>query len=130
MISLYEKEEAGMYTIWNIGHPCVISDILKTNPELNRNTVVKVLKTLTSKGYIKVDSIIKTATRTGRGYIPIIQQEDYEEQKQLMSMIVESSTPQDGILQYCSTLANGKHLDAAFIDEMERLFDNLKSKES
>lgn len=47
-----------------------------------------------------------------------------------MSMIVESSTPQDGILQYCSTLANGKHLDAAFIDEMERLFDNLKSKES
>ena len=80
MISLFEKEEAVMYTIWGIGHPCVISDILKTNPELNRNTVVKVLKTLTSKGYIKVDSIIKTATRTGRGYIPIIQQEDYEAQ--------------------------------------------------
>ena len=97
---------------------------------MNRNTVVKVLKTLTSKGYIKVDSIIKTATRTGRGYIPIIQQEDYEAQKQLMHMIVESPTPQDGILQYCSTLANGKHLDAAFIDEMERLLDNLKSKES
>ena len=130
MLSLFEKEEAVMDTIWNIVHPGVISDILPTNPELTRNTGVKVLKTLTSKGYIKVDSIIKTATRTGRGYIPIIQQEDYEEQKQLMSMIVESSTPQDGILQYCSTLANGKHLDAAFIDEMERLFDNLKSKES
>ena len=40
---LYPKEEEIMYAIWEIGHPCVISDIVKAHPEIKRNTIKKVL---------------------------------------------------------------------------------------
>lgn len=64
MKSLFQKEEEIMYAIWDIGHPCVISEILEKYPKLKRNTVAKVLNVLVDKGYLKVDSIVKTSTST------------------------------------------------------------------
>lgn len=124
---LYPKEEDIMNAIWEIGHPCVISEILKAHPELKRNTVAKVLKILEQKGYLTVDSIVKTVTRTGRAYAPIIKKEDYDAQKALMNNITKSKGALEGILNYCTALMETKHMDEDFIQEMDKLIDEFKS---
>lgn len=126
---LFPKEEEIMYAIWDIGHPCVISEILKNYPELKRNTVAKVLIILEQKGYLVVDSIVKTVTRTGRAYRPLIKKEDYISQKNLISDIVESSNVQSGILNYCTTLLNTNEMSDDFIEKMERLINEFTGKE-
>lgn len=101
---LHPKEEEVMYAIWNVGHPCVISELLRTHPTLKRNTVAKVLVILERKGYLAVDSIVKTVTRTGRAYVPVVSFNEYETQKKMISLIVESNKISDGILNCCSAL--------------------------
>ena len=131
MLLLHPREEDVMYTIWEIGHPCVISEILNKNPELKRNTVAKVLNILEQKGYIVVDSIVKTVTRTGRAYAPIIEKECYEEQKILMKNITETPNTLDGILNYCLTFLDSRksQINKKFIQEMDRLISEFKEEE-
>ena len=81
MQTLTRKEEQIMQAVWQIGHPCLISEILKKDVTLKRNTVAPGIITLTKKGYLKVDSIGKSMTRTGRAYAPLIDQHAYNEQK-------------------------------------------------
>lgn len=126
---LFPKEEEIMYAIWNIGHPCVISDILKYDPSQKRNTLAKVLVILVKKEYIKVDSIVKTATRCGRAYVPVISREEYENQKQLFSYVEKSSSAQKGVLSFISTLVSSNNIDESFIEEMNTLINNYKNKE-
>lgn len=126
---LFPTEEEIMNTIWNLGKPCVISDILKSNPSLKRNTVAKVLLILEQKGYLSVDSILKTSTRTGRAYKPIITQRDYQEQKRLMNILIDSDTTAEGILNYCSALADTREMSKDFIDEIEQLINDYKNRE-
>ena len=83
MQTLTRKEEQIMQAVWQIGHPCLISEILKKDVTLKRNTVAPGIITLTKKGYLKVDSIGKSMTRTGRAYAPLIDQHAYNEQKKL-----------------------------------------------
>ena len=64
MYGLTPREEQIMNTIWNMDHPCLISEILKASPALKRNTVAPALVVLENKGYLKVDSIGKSYTRT------------------------------------------------------------------
>lgn len=40
MYGLTPREEQIMNTIWNMDHPCLISEILKASPALKRNTVL------------------------------------------------------------------------------------------
>ncbi|MCH1982100.1 BlaI/MecI/CopY family transcriptional regulator [Ruminococcus sp. OA3] len=129
MKNLYPKEEEIMYAIWDIGHPCAISEIMKKHPELKRNTVAKVITILEHKGYLKVDSIVKTTTRTGRAYTPIISKKEYEEQKELLKNIVESSNIQSGILKYCMTLVNKQDVSEEFFKEVDKLLESLKNQE-
>ena len=84
MQTLTRKEEQIMQAVWQIGHPCLISEILKKDVTLKRNTVAPGIITLTKKGYLKVDSIGKSMTRTGRAYAPLIDQHAYNEQKKLI----------------------------------------------
>lgn len=124
---LHPKEEEIMSAIWEIGHPCVISEILKTHPTLKRNTVAKVLIILEQKGYLKVDSIIKTVTRTGRGYAPVIREENYLAQKELIGKIVESPSAEKGIVNYISGLLQTPETNKEFFDELETLIADYKS---
>ena len=121
MQQLFPKEEEIMYAIWEIGQPCVISDIVKRYPEIKRNTVKKVLPILVKKQYLKEDAILKTVTRTGQSYRPIVTKEEYERQKQLMENVFESSSVQTGILKYCSALVKENQLSDKFICDMEEL---------
>lgn len=126
MQMLFPKEEEIMYAIWNVGHPCVISEILKNDPAQKRNTVAKVLLILEKKEYIKVDSIVKTATRCGRAYISTISKEAYENQKKLFSIVEKNPTAQKGILSFVSSLVNSDDTDEQFINEMDKLIEEHK----
>ena len=53
MQTLTRKEEQIMQAVWQIGHPCLISEILKKDVTLKRNTVAPGIITLTKKGYLK-----------------------------------------------------------------------------
>ena len=114
MLPLFPKEEEIMYAIWDIGHPCIISEILKHDPSQKRNTLAKVLVLLEKKKYLKVDSLVKTATRYGRAYAPIVSKEEYE---------------QKGVLSFVSTLVSSDSIDEAFIDEMKKIIDTYENEE-
>lgn len=126
---LHAKEEEIMYTIWSVGHPCVISDILKANPSLKRNTLAKGVITLEQKGYLTVDSIVKTATRTGRAYKAIVSQTDYDDQKKLMNSIVKSPNAKQGILSYCSGFVNNNKADEALLENIEKLLSDFEKED-
>ena len=96
MQTLTRKEEQIMQAVWQIGHPCLISEIL------------------TKKGYLKVDSIGKSMTRTGRAYAPLIDQHAYNEQKKLIQCVVDSPTTKGGILNYIQSLIDTNQADDAF----------------
>ena len=49
MYGLTPREEQIMNTIWNMDHPCLISEILKASPALKRNTVAPALVLLEKK---------------------------------------------------------------------------------
>ena len=70
--------------------------------------------TLTKKGYLKVDSIGKSMTRTGRAYAPIVTQHAYDEQQKLIQCVVDSQTTKDGILNYIQLLIDTNQADDAF----------------
>ena len=114
MQTLASKEEQIMQAVWQIGHPCLISEILKKDTTLKRNTVAPGIITLTKKGYLKVDSIGKSMTRTGRAYAPIVTQHAYDEQQKLIQCVVDSQTTKDGILNYIQLLIDTNQADDAF----------------
>lgn len=115
MQTLTRKEEQIMQAVWEIGHPCLISEILKKDTTLKRNTVAPGIITLTKKGYLKVDSIGKSMTRTGRAYAPVISRHAYEEQQTLIQCVVDSPTTKDGILNYLQLLIDTDQADDTFI---------------
>lgn len=128
MLPLFPKEEEIMYAIWDIGHPCIISEILKHDPSQKRNTLAKVLVLLEKKKYLKVDSLVKTATRYGRAYAPIVSKEEYEHQKNLFSLVEKDTSVQKGVLSFVSTLVSSDSIDEAFIDEMKKIIDTYEMK--
>lgn len=124
---LFPKEEEIMYSIWALGHPCVISEILNNNPLHKRNTVAKDLLLLEKKGYIKTDFVKKTATRYGRAYSPVVSQKEYEDQKNLFSAVEQSKTAETGILAFMSSLVDSNAADEQFIHEMDNLIEKYKA---
>ena len=70
MQTLTRKEEQIMQAVWQIGHPCLISEILKKDVTLKRNTVAPGIITLTKKGYLKVEDIRYSQNVLARAYRP------------------------------------------------------------
>lgn len=123
---LFPKEEEIMYAIWEIGHPCGLSEILHAYPELKRNTVAKVLVILQDKGYLRVDSIVKTKTRTGRAYAPVVTKQAYDEQKKIMDDLVESPNVKKGVLTYLSALVDAGGTDEELEDMIGQMEDMIR----
>ena len=99
MYGLTPREEQIMNTIWNMDHPCLISEILKASPALKRNTVAPALVVLENKGYLKVDSIGKSYTRTGKAYVAAISKEAYKEyQKNVDNNIKHNNRKDDAFM--------------------------------
>lgn len=128
MDELLEKEKEIMNVFWSLNKPCLISDILNADTSLNRNTVAKALVSLEKKGYLKVDSIRRTVTRTGRAYIPTITQEDYVNHTRLLNSIrINTSMPQTSLTFFSTLLGTGK-VDDSFISELESMIQDYKNR--
>lgn len=128
MQNLTVKEEQIMQALWKAGHPCLISEILKSDPSLKRNTVAPGIIGLVNKGYVKVDSIGKSVTRTGRAYSAIISQEDYEIQQAMINSIIESPNTKKGALACVSSLLSTKQADESFLDEVDAMIREFKNQ--
>lgn len=71
-------------------------------------------------------SIVKTATRCGRAYAPLISKEAYDTQKRLFHIVEKSSSAQNGILSFISALVDSNNMDEHFIQEMDNLIDGYR----
>ena len=128
MQTLIPKEEEIMNIFWKLDCPFIISDILKANPDLSRNTVAKVLVSLEKKGYIKVNSIRKTVTRTGRAYIAAITKKEYEEKNALIKAVSDGTSMTQATLSFLSTLLQSENLDDSFLSELEAMILEYKNQ--
>lgn len=78
---LTKKEAEIMEIIWNSDKALSSSDILEDHPELNRNTVLVILKKLLSSGFLQIQTTeIKSKVLT-RFYSPKISKYEYEKSK-------------------------------------------------
>lgn len=128
MDKLFDKEKEIMDIFWTANQPYLISDVLKAKPTLNRNTVAKALISLERKGYLKVDSIRRTITRTGRAYVPAITKEDYKKNEHLLDSIQASiSLPQTSLAFFLNLIECGD-IDDAFIVQLEDMIQKYKTK--
>lgn len=124
---LYEKEKEIMNIFWELNKPCLISDILRAKPSLSRNTVAKALVALESKGYLKVDSIRRTVTRTGRAYVPTITKEEYEKHTDLINAVSTGHSITKTTLSFFSTLLKTENIDDDFLSELETMIHDYKN---
>lgn len=128
MDKLFDKEKEIMDIFWTANQPYLISDVLKAKPTLNRNTVAKALISLERKGYLKVDSIRRTITRTGRAYVPAITKEDYEKNEHLLDSIQASISLPQTSLAFFSNLIECGDIDDAFIVQLEDMIQKYRTK--
>lgn len=124
---LLPKEKEIMDGFWKLGKPCLISDILKNNPELSRNTVAKALITLEMKGYLKVDSIRKTVTRTGRAYVPTVSKDIYESKLAIINQITDKQDLSPKALSFLSAFLQTEQVEDSLIDELDAMIQNYKN---
>lgn len=126
MQSLTNKEEQIMQAIWKAGHPCMISEILKTDPTLKRNTVAPSVVTLEAKGFLQATSIGKSVTRTGKAYSPLISEESYWGEKLLLSSKSKNGNARHRVLSYFSAFLQSDQIDQEFLDDIQSMIDDFK----
>ena len=124
MYGLTPREEQIMNTIWNMDHPCLISEILKASPALKRNTVAPALVVLENKGYLKVDSIGKSYTRTGKAYVAAISKEAYKEQQAFLNAISQSRDTETGVLNFLAAYVKSKNMSADFPQRIREILEH------
>lgn len=127
MQKLFEKGKKIMNIFWSVNKPCLISDILNIDSSLSRNTVAKALVTLEKKGFLKVDSIRRTVTRTGRAYIPVVSKKEYELQQSHIQAVTEGNSISQNALSLFSTLLQSDCVEDDFIDQLEAMISDYKN---
>ena len=128
MHELLDKEKEIMDIYWAANEPYLISDVLRANPSLNRNTVAKALVSLEKKGYLKVAGIKHTVTRTGRAYVPAVTRKDYEKNEFLFDSIRTSTSMPQTSLSFFSCLIEQEKVDDDFISELESMIQTYKNR--
>ena len=74
---LTKKQLEIMKILWNSPTPMIASDIEKSNPSLNINTIQACLRALMKAEYIKVADIVYSGTVLTRSYTPCVSKEEY-----------------------------------------------------
>lgn len=129
MYVLFEKEKEIMDIFWKLDKPCLISEILREDPSLSRNTVSKLLVKLEKNGFLKVDSIRKTVTRTGRAYVAAVSKEDYERQEKHIQEVSSDMAFSKSILNAVCCLIKTDNVDDSFIEELEQMIEDYKNND-
>lgn len=66
-----------MEALWSSENGMTASEIVRSNDELQINTVQASLRSLVKKKYIKVGEIVYSGTVLSRSYVPLITKEEY-----------------------------------------------------
>ena len=74
---LTKKQLEIMKILWNSPTPMIASDIEKSNPSLNINTIQACLRALMKAEYIKVADIVYSGTVLTRSYTPCVSKEEH-----------------------------------------------------
>lgn len=81
MMKFTKKEQEVLEVFWQANRPLCVRDILDINSKLNKNTVPVVVKKLSDRGCLAVESIQKVAKTFAQYYIPTITKEEYVTQQ-------------------------------------------------
>ncbi len=130
MYELFAKEKTIMDIFWRLDKPCLISEILKEDTTLSRNTVAKSLVKLEQEGYLKVDSIRRTVTRTGRAYVPTISKDEYDRQIDHLRTLAKSVSLSDSTLKVLSSMFEADSMEDGFIEKLESMIAAYKNKKN
>lgn len=124
------KEMQIMNLFWELDRPCVISDLLNADSTLNRNTAAKLLVALDKKGYIKVHSIRRTITRTGRAYVPTMTREDYERKYSVVNALADRNDLSKNAMTFMSAFLQTDSLSDDLIEELDSIIQKYADKEA
>ena len=80
MRKLTQKQLAVMKVLWDHNKPMISSEIEKSNPSFNTNTVQTCLRELLKKDYIQVADIVYSGTVLTRSYLPTFTKTEYLEE--------------------------------------------------
>ncbi len=127
MYELFDKENEVMEIFWKLDRPCLISEILRESPSLSRSTVSKVLVRLEQQGFLKVDSLKKSVTRTGRAYVAAISKEQYETCKEIGESLFDNRQLPNNTLKLVSCLLKTSTVEDSFIQELEQMIQDYKN---
>lgn len=119
-----------MNILWEADSPCIISDILKADPSLSRNSVAKLLVKLTECGCIEVDGVKKTVTRFGKAYTPVISKHDYMIQKDYLEHLVANDSTCDSALYLVRQIFAEGLADADFAAQLSQQIQEYKQNKA
>lgn len=119
-----------MDVLWEADSPCIISDILKADPSLSRNTVAKLLTKLTENGCIEVAGTKKTVTRFGKTYTPIISKHDYLVQKDYLEHLIANDSIYDSALYLVQQIFKEGLADEDFAAQLDQLIQEYKQEKA
>ena len=77
MRKLTQKQLEVMKVLWDHNKPMISSEIEKSNPSFNTNTVQTCLRELLKKDYIQVADIVYSGTVLTRSYLPTFTKTEY-----------------------------------------------------
>lgn len=89
-----------------------------------KNTVAPALVLLENKGYLKVDSIGKSYTRTGKAYVAAISKEAYKEQQAFLNAISQSRATETGVLDFLAAYVKSKNMSADFPQRIREILEH------
>lgn len=108
MKKLSKQQLEVMKTLWNSKEPLLASDIVKSHPKLNINTVQACLRVLIKANIIEVADIVYSGTVLSRRYRPLISKEEYF--GDIYSDLIGDSSDISLIASFISTKTNLEEL--------------------
>lgn len=87
-------------------------------------SVAPALVVLENKGYLKVDSIGKSYTRTGKAYVAAISKEAYKEQQAFLNAISQSRDTETGVLDFLAAYVKSKNMSADFPQRIREILEH------
>lgn len=82
------------------------------------------LVVLENKGYLKVDSIGKSYTRTGKAYVAAISKEAYREQKAFLDAISHSRDTETGVLDFLTAYVKSANMSPDFPERIRKVLES------
>ena len=122
MKKLTKKQLEVMKVLWNSPAPMISSEIEKSNPSFNTNTVQTCLRELLKKGYIEVADIVYSGTVLSRSYLPTFTKSDF-----LLEACNDIIGNDRASFSLCASLIDSQ-TNAEDLTELEKLIQRKKDE--